>query len=202
MPVYTKVVATLGPSTDRLTDLGRLLESIDGVRINMSHATERELEARVKAVRRFERDRGKPIAIIADLRGPGVRTGPMEPLRVVAGERVVFKLADRGRGFVPIPRREFFDVVEKGDELLMLDGRLVLRAVAASGQQVEAEALSSGEIGSNKAVVVKGKDFDIALPVEEDLAALDALARYGDDIDYVALSLIKSGAEVSLMGIL
>ncbi len=199
MPVYTKVVATLGPSTDRLTDLGRLLESVDGVRINMSHATERELEARVKAVRRFERDRGKPIAIIADLRGPGVRTGPMEPLRVVAGERVVFKLADRGRGFVPIPRREFFDVVEKGDELLMLDGRLVLRAVAASGQQVEAEALSSGEISSNKAVVVKGKDFDIALPVEEDLAALDALARYGDDIDYVALSLIKSGAEVSLM---
>ncbi|MGC8972746.1 MAG: pyruvate kinase, partial [Thermoproteus sp.] len=200
MQVYTKVVATLGPSTDRLADLGRLLELVDGVRINMSHATERELEARVKAVRRFEKDRGKPIAVIADLRGPSVRTGLMEPLRVAAGARIAFRLADKSDGsFVPIPRREFFDVVEKGDEILMLDGKLVLKAIAASGQLVEAEALSSGEITSNKAVVVKGKDFDIPLPVEEDLAALALLARYKEDIDYVALSLIKNGAEISLM---
>ncbi|MGC8582832.1 MAG: pyruvate kinase [Thermoproteus sp.] len=200
MQVYTKVVATLGPSTDGLADLGRLLELVDGVRINMSHATERELEARVKAVRRFEKDRGKPIAVIADLRGPSVRTGLMEPLRIAAGARIVFKLADKSDGsFVPIPRREFFDVVEKGDEILMLDGKLVLKAIAASGQLVEAEALSSGEITSNKAVVVKGKDFDIPLPVEEDLAALAVLARYKEDIDYVALSLIKNGAEISLM---
>ncbi|MEL9990724.1 MAG: pyruvate kinase [Thermoproteus sp.] len=198
--MFTKVVATLGPSTDRLADIGQLLELIDGVRINMSHATEGELEARLKAVRKFEEARGKPIAVIADLRGPSVRTGLMQPLQVEAGAKVAFKLADRSDGtFVPVPRREFFEAVEEGDELLMLDGKLVLKAVKVGGGLVEALASSSGVITSNKAIVIRGKDFDIQLPVEEDLAALRILAKYRDDIDYIALSLVKNGAEVSLM---
>ncbi|MEZ0248454.1 MAG: pyruvate kinase [Thermoproteus sp.] len=198
--MFTKVVATLGPSTDRLADIGRLLELTDGVRINMSHATEKELEARLKAVRKFEEARGKPIAVIADLRGPSVRTGLMPPLQVEVGAKVAFRLADKGDGsFVPVPRREFFEAVGEGDELLMLDGRLVLKVVNAGGDLAEARALSSGVISSNKAIVIRGKDFDIQLPVEEDLVALKVLAKYRDDIDYIALSLVRNGAEVSLM---
>lgn len=197
--MYTKVVVTLGPSTDRLADIAPLLGVADGVRINMSHATEQELKARLRAVRAFEGKTGRPIAVIADLRGPSVRTGAMQPLQINAGDKVVFKLAERGDGFIPIPRREFFEVVEKGDEVLMLDGKLVLRVVEAAGHSATAIATSSGVVTSNKAVVIKGKDFDIALPVEEDLAALKTLSKYGDDVDYVALSLVKNGAEVSLM---
>ena len=198
--MYTKVVVTLGPSTDKLTDLTPLLEVADGVRINMSHATEQELRTRLRAVRAFEERTGKPIAVIADLRGPSIRTGLMQPLRINAGDKVLFKLAERGDGgFVPIPRREFFEVVERGDEVLMLDGKLVLKVVEASGQSATAIAASSGEVTSNKAVVIKGKDFDIPLPVEEDLAALRTLSKYGEDVDYVALSLVKNSAEVSLM---
>lgn len=198
--MYTKVVVTLGPSTDKLTDLTPLLEVADGVRINMSHATEQELRTRLRAVRAFEERTGKPIAVIADLRGPSIRTGLMQPLRINAGDKVLFKLAERGDGgFIPIPRREFFEAVERGDEVLMLDGKLVLKVVEASGQSATAIAASSGEVTSNKAVVIKGKDFDIPLPVEEDLAALRTLSKYGEDVDYVALSLVKNSAEVSLM---
>ena len=198
--MYTKVVVTLGPSTDKLTDLTPLLEVADGVRINMSHATEQELRTRLRAVRAFEERTGKPIAVIADLRGPSIRTGLMQPLRINTGDKVLFKLAERGDGgFIPIPRREFFEAVERGDEVLMLDGKLVLKVVEASGQSATAIAASSGEVTSNKAVVIKGKDFDIPLPVEEDLAALRTLSKYGEDVDYVALSLVKNSAEVSLM---
>ncbi len=198
--MYTKIVVTLGPSTDRLPDLSPLLEIADGVRINMSHATEQELRARLRAVRAFEERTGKPIAVIADLRGPSVRTGLMQPLRINAGDKVLFKLAERGDGgFIPIPRREFFETVEKGDEVLMLDGKLVLKVVEVSGQSAAAIAASSGEVASNKAVVIKGKDFDIPLPVEEDLIALKTLSKYGEDVDYVALSLVKNGEGVSLM---
>nr|KJR74384.1 MAG: pyruvate kinase [Thermoproteus sp. AZ2] len=197
--MYTKIVATLGPSTDKLTYLNKLLDKVDGVRINMSHATKDELALRLKAVRAYEKASGRPIAVIADLRGPSIRTGLMEPLQIPQGARVAFRLADKGEGFIPIPKREFFRVVEAGDEILMLDGKLVLKVVEASADAVLAEALSSGVVSSNKAVVVRGKDFDLELPVEEDLAALRTLSEFKDDIDYVALSLLKNGAEASLM---
>lgn len=198
--MFTKVVATLGPSTDRLTDIRPLLEEVDGVRINMSHASREELEARIKRVREFERGRGKPIAVIVDLRGPSIRTGLTGPVEVSPGSRVVFKPVDKGDGsFIPVPRREFFRAVEPGDEVLMLDGKLALRVVEASADVVKALALSGGVVTGNKAVVVRGKDFDIELPVPEDLAALKALEEFRDDVDYVALSLIKNGSEVSLM---
>lgn len=197
--MFTKIVATLGPSTDRLPDITALLSKVHGVRINMSHASPSEVEARVNAVRKYEETSGRYIAIIADLRGPSVRTGLMRPLQITAGARVSFKLAEKGDGFVPVPRREFFEVIEEGDEVLMLDGKLVLRIISAAQTSAEAESLSSGVISSNKAIVVKGKEYHIEQPVEEDIRALQTLSRFRDDVDYVALSLVRDGADVRKM---
>lgn len=195
----TKRVATLGPSTDRLAeeDFYKLLDLVDGVRINLAHASPGEVERRINAVRAYERERGRPLAVLVDLKGPSVRVGKTPPVAVEVGQHVVFKLGDRSDGsYIPVPTRALFQVVERGDTILMLDGKLKLRVVNAGVDFVEAVAESSGVVTSGKAVVVEGKDYDVSPPAEDDVEILDKISRLKDDIDYVSVSLAKNCKDV------
>lgn len=202
-----KKVATLGPSTDALAppDITKLLDSVDGVRINLAHASLEEAKSRLATVRRYERERGRPLAVIADLKGPSVRVGSVDPIEVRAGDRVVFKMADKSDGsYVPISARAFFQAAEPGDLLLMLDGKLKLRVTEAGPDYVKAVAESNGIVSSGKAVVIEGKDFDLPQPAEEDVEILQRLSAVREDLDYVTVSLAKSCKDVesvrSLLG--
>lgn len=195
----TKRVATLGPSTDVLppNELVKFLDFVDGVRINLAHATPAEVKARIEAVRSYEKARNRPLAVIVDLKGPGVRVGNTRPIEVQEGRAVRFKLSDRSDGtYIPVPSRAFFSVVEQNDVVLMLDGRLRLRVVNIGADWAEAVAESSGVVTTGKAIVVEGKDYDIPTPSEEDVEALKAISPIREEIDYVSISLARSCKEV------
>jgi pyruvate kinase len=187
----TKRVATLGPSTDSLPfdELTRLLELVDGVRINLAHASPEEVRARIHAVRAYERARGRVVAVLVDLKGPSIRVGKTPPVAVEPGDRMVFRPGEEAYGsYKPIPARAFFQVVERGDVVLMLDGKLRLRVEEAGVDAVVAAAESSGAVTSGKAVVVEGKDYDVSLPADEDDAALRNISQISQEVDYVSLT--------------
>ena len=195
--MLTKRVATLGPSTDRLPygDLVKFLDLVDGVRINLAHATPGEVEQRVALVRRYERERGRHIAIVVDLRGSGVRVGKVPPLYIKEGDVVVFKNVYESSGeYIPVPARVFFQTVEPGDVVLMLDGKLRLRIDKVSLGSATAVAESSGVVETGKAVVIEGKDYDLPIPSEDDIAALKKIRL--EEVDYISISLVKSCRDV------
>jgi pyruvate kinase (EC 2.7.1.40) len=199
MTPLTKRVATLGPSTDALTaeELTQLLDFVDGVRINLAHATPEEIYSRIRTVRAYEQSRGRVVAVLLDLKGPGVRVGKTPPVAVEPGGRVVFKLGEESDGsYIPIPTRAFFQAVERGDVVLMLDGKLRLRVEEAGVETVVAVAESSGVVTSGKAVVVEGKDYDVSLPADEDVEALKRVAELSQEVDYVSVSLARSCKDV------
>ncbi|MGC9051367.1 pyruvate kinase [Pyrobaculum sp.] len=195
----TKRVATLGPSTDSLPpdEFEKLLDLVDGVRINLAHATLDEVKTRINAVRTYERSRNRPLAVIVDLKGPGVRVGNTEPINIKEGDRVVFRLSPKSDGsYVPVVAKTFFQIVEPGDAILMLDGKLRLRVTEAGPDVVISVAESSGVVTSGKAVVVEGKDYDIPTPAEEDVEILKAISVVREEIDYVSASLVRSCGDV------
>ena len=80
MPVFrkTKIVITLGPATDHEETLRRLLEAgADVVRLNFSHDDRDSHAARIASVRRLARETGRVVAVMQDLQGPRIRTGPL-----------------------------------------------------------------------------------------------------------------------------
>ena len=195
----TKRVATLGPSTDSLPfdELTRLLDLVDGVRINLAHASPEEVRARIHAVRAYERARGRVVAVLVDLKGPSIRVGKTPPVAVEPGDVVVFRLGEKADGsYIPIPARAFFQVVERGDVVLMLDGKLRLKVEEAGVDAVVAVAESSGVVTSGKAVVVEGKDYDVSLPADEDVAALRNISQMSQEVDYVSVSLARGCKDV------
>jgi len=194
----TKRVLTLGPATDALSigEVFRLLDLADGVRINLAHATPGEVEARVRSVRGYEAERGRPLALVVDLRGPSVRVGKTPPISVERGQEVVFKPGRESDGsFIPVPEL-FFAVVEPGDVVLMLDGKLRMRVVSAGPGAARALAESSGVVESGKAVVVEGKDFDLPSPTDDDVEALRRIAHLAPEVDYVSVSLARGCGDV------
>lgn len=197
--VLTKRVATLGPSTDRLTpsDMTRLLDLVDGVRINLAHATPEEVARRIAAVRKYEGEKGRHIAVVVDLRGSSVRVGRVPPIYVKEGDTVSFRLAQISNGgFIPVPSRSFFQVLETGDVILMLDGKLRLRVRQVSSDAVVAVAESDGVVETGKAVVVEGKDYDLPIPSEDDIAALRRISHLSYDVDYISVSLVRNCRDI------
>ena len=196
----TKRVATLGPSTDSLSfdELTQLLDLVDGVRINLAHAGPEEVRARIYAVRAYERARGRAVAVLVDLKGPSIRVGKTPPVAVEPGDKVAFRLGEESDGgYIPVPARAFLQVVERGDVVLMLDGKLRLKVEEAGVDAVVAVAESSGVVTSGKAVIVEGKDYDVSLPADEDVTALKNISQMGQDVDYVSVSLARSCKDVA-----
>lgn len=95
-----KIIATIGPASEKPEVLKELIKYVDGIRINFSHGNTEEWRSRISNARGGFR--GGDIAVLGDLRGGpgGVRTGIMRPITLNVGDSVEFRLADKSEGGV------------------------------------------------------------------------------------------------------
>src|SRR5580704_17862068 len=142
---HSKIVCTIGPATRTPKMIDRLLEAgMDVARLNLSHGTHEEHAKNISTLRAAAVEHEKPIAILADLQGPKIRTGPLAgggPVMLRTGQRFVITtarvLGDSTRVntvFTPLPRE-----VHRGDRILLSDGLIELRVEQVRGQEVICE---------------------------------------------------------------
>src|SRR5664279_677113 len=89
----TKIIATVGPSTNTYEAILSLIEAgVNGIRLNFSHGTQDERSQQIKWIRQASLAYGKPIAIIQDLQGPKIRLGDFDGIVTVAeGQTLSFQ---------------------------------------------------------------------------------------------------------------
>jgi pyruvate kinase len=178
----TKIVATLGPATDRDGALERLLAAgVDIVRLNLSHAAPREHAARVRRLRTLRPD----IGVLADLGGPKLRLGDLPAEVTVEAEQTVLL----GGPDVPVAEPSFRDRVRPGDPIFVADGTVYLEAEEVTAQGVRCRVRVGGVLRSRKGVNLPNDTSDLPCLTEKDrrdLAELDILTP-----DFVALSYVR-----------
>src|SRR5688572_29805712 len=88
----TKIVATIGPTSDSYETIYKLIDSgVNVIRLNFSHGTHEEHARRIPWVRKASHQLGKPVAIIQDLQGPKIRLGDFDGvITVQAGQTLTF----------------------------------------------------------------------------------------------------------------
>ena len=130
----TKIVATLGPASDRPGVLKRLLESgVDVCRLNFSHGSSDDHRRRAIEVREIAREIGRTVAILADLQGPKIRIARFkdQAVNLKVGARFVLDARldsnDGDETQVGLDYRELPKDSHPGDVLLLDDGRVVKR---------------------------------------------------------------------------
>jgi pyruvate kinase len=120
----TKIVATVGPSTDSYELVLALIKNgADGLRLNFSHGTHEEHGQRIKWIRKASAEYGKPVAIIQDLQGPKVRLGDFEGIiNVQKDDKLEFKYKGEYIEGGPIPTQyDLSEKVKPGERLYIYD---------------------------------------------------------------------------------
>ena len=193
----TKIVATLGPASDSTEQLSALIAAgMDAARLNLSHGSHADHAARAARVREVEAEAGRPIALIADLQGPKLRIGALdEPMILVRGETITICAEESAvDGELPIAPAVIGDVLKAGNDVLIDDGLVRLHVEDVDAGRAHCAVVVGGRISSHKGVNLPGVPLPIPSLTRKDIIDLEFALGLG--IDYVALSFVRSAADV------
>ncbi|UCE77794.1 MAG: pyruvate kinase [Gammaproteobacteria bacterium] len=197
----TKIVATLGPSTDDSKVLDDMIQAgVDVVRVNFSHGTHEEHFRRAEQVRNRARAHGRQVGVFADLQGPKIRIEKFKEgkIRLQEGARFVLDAAlaeDGGTNErVGLSYKALVDDVGRGDTLLLDDGAVVLWVEEAKGSEIDTRVVVGGELSNNKGINRQGGGLSAQAITDKDRADIKAAAEM--QADYVAVSFPRSAADI------
>jgi pyruvate kinase len=197
---HTRIVATVGPSCDSSGALDALIRAgVDVFRLNFSHGTHDTHKATFERIRQAAERADRVIAILQDLSGPKIRTGPLQsgtPIPLQPGETLRLTTGDEvGRpGQVYTTYAPLATSVKPGQELLLDDGRVSLRVESTDGTTIVTTVTHGASLGQHKGINAPG----VALPTAG-LTPKDADdLRFGLSlgVDMVALSFVQSAADI------
>ena len=196
----TKIVATLGPassSPDVLRDMIRA--GVNVVRINFSHGSPQEHIERVQNVRAIAEELGVHVGVLADLQGPKIRISKFEDKSVFLanGSRFVFDkqadvLGDVNRVGLDFP--DLIKDIERGDVLLLDDGKIRMRVEHNTGDTLECEVEQGGKLSDRKGINKLGGGLSAAALTGKDMADIITAAQF--EADFLAVSFPKSKADM------
>jgi len=194
----TKIICTLGPSTDSLEKIVALIkEGMDVARLNFSHGTREEQEKRIRLVREASKITGKPVAILQDLQGPKIRIGDLtKTVLLNQGDQLTITTKEQIGSYdvVSTTYKEIVNDVNPGDTILMDDGRIELKVLSKNDTQVTTEIIIGGLLKPKKGLNLPGVNISIPSLTEKDLKDLECGLE--NRVDMVALSFVRSANEV------
>jgi pyruvate kinase len=170
---------------------------MDAARLNLSHGTHAEHAERARLVREVESEVGRPLALIADLQGPKFRIGDLpQPIVLSRGEEVtvVGEQVARHDGELPVSPAVISEVLRPGHDVLIDDGLVRLRVESLEEAGARCAVVVGGRISAHKGVNLPGVPVPIPSLTRKDTDDLEF--ALGLEVDYVALSFVRSAADV------
>jgi len=172
---------------------------MDVARLNFSHAARSDHAQTIALLRKASGRQQKPIAVLADLQGPKIRTGKLrggQPVELRAGRPFVIATGDFpgdatrvGTTFKQLPH-----VVRRGDRILLSDGLIELRVERARGTEVTCEVLNGGLLGEHKGINLPGVPLRVPALTPKDHEDLAFALRHG--ANYIAVSFVRRPQDV------
>lgn len=196
----SKIVCTLGPASWSEAMIDHLMRvGMDVVRLNFSHGTHTEHARTIARVREASVRYEKPIAILADLQGPKIRTGPLaqgKPVQLVAGQRftITTQMVAGNATWVSTTFPQLAHEVRKNDRILLADGLIELRVLRTLRDRVTCEVINGGELGEYKGINLPGVRLSVPAMTHKDREDLRFALAHG--VNYVAVSFVRTPKDV------
>lgn len=199
--VRTKIIATLGPSTNRESILRKMIVGgLDVVRLNFSHGTNAEHLRRIRLIRKLNKRMKRAVKIMQDLEGYRIRVGRLEkdvPLK----KNSIFYLTQED--IVGNSTEASFDytgplrVIKPGSLIYIDDGKILLKVIYREKRCLKTRVMTDGLLRERKGINV----LDVSLPFEaltkKDRKDLTVAIKYR--LDYVAQSFVRRAKDISLL---
>ncbi len=195
----TKIVATIGPASESPEMLERLIRAgLNVARLNFSHGDFSRHEEVIGRIRNAARQTGQRVAIMADLPGPKMRLGKIdpEPILLSAGDRFVLTSENivgnaqrASMSFEALPR-----VVKPGNRLFLNDGLVQLVVDRVEGNEVHCVVAVGGELRSRKGLNLPGIELGISAFTDRDRECLEF--ALGAGVDAVSQSFVENAKDI------
>ena len=195
----TKIVATIGPASDAPEMLERLiLAGLNVARLNFSHGDLTTHAERIGRIRSAEKATGRRVTIMADLPGPKMRVGKIEPdpIQLLVGERFTLTTEEivgtQQRVSMSFPRLP--KVVRPGDRLFLNDGLVQVVVEYVSGGDVHCQVAVGGELRSKKGLNLPGIELGMGAFTDHDRTCMEFALK--NDVDAVSQSFVETAADI------
>ena len=196
----TKIIATVGPASSSdgvIRDL--IAAGVDVFRLNFSHGTHATHAATIRLIREAAAAADRQVAILQDLSGPKIRTGKLrdgKPLALAPGDELRIAAGDfaGAEGRISTSYVALMTAVRPGDVLLLDDGHIQLRVVAAHGDELQTTVVDGGTLGEHKGINAPGVALPSAGLTQKDRADLQFGLEAG--VDMVAMSFVQTADDV------
>lgn len=197
----TKIVCTIGPASESVETLERMIEAgMNVARLNFSHGDYEEHGARIKNIRQAAANKNKDVAILLDTKGPEIRTANFAEgeAEILAGSTVYIamdEVAGTAERF-SVTYSGLIDDISVGSKILLDDGLIELEVVEIhkENNEIETKALNSGQIKNKKGVNVP--NVFLNLPGMTDKDREDIIFGIQNNVDFIAPSFIRRASDV------
>ena len=196
----TKIVATIGPSSDSKEILKDMISSgLNVCRINFSHGSYSDHARVIESVRELNEELNTNVAILADLQGPKIRTGEMQEggLKLELGASISIQTVNvvGSKDSFSINYEKLPEDVEQGELILLDDGKLILEVESTDGKsKIICKVIQGGVLHSNKGVNFPKTKISLPSLTQKDKSDLDfAIAQ---DVDWIGLSFVRTARDI------
>ncbi|MDE2272969.1 MAG: pyruvate kinase [Gammaproteobacteria bacterium] len=201
MPRRTKIVATLGPATDKPEAMEAIVRAgVDVVRLNFSHGEAGDHQRRVQQLRDISARVGKDVGVLGDLQGPKIRIEKFRTGKVTLKDGQAFtldaELPDNAGSSqtVGLTYKTLPQDVKSGDVLVLGDGEISLRVDNVKGARILCRVENGGELSDHKGINRQGGGLSAEALTQKDLRDVKFAAQL--DVDYLAVSFPRDAADI------
>ncbi len=192
----TKIICTIGPASDSSEKLLELSEAgMNVARLNFSHGTHHSHKKIIEQIRKLNKDRHYPIAIMLDTQGPEIRTGE-KSVTLISGKRVDVTIPpyEESEGTLFVKYAELKDDLKKGSFISLDGGLMSLKVCGKNPKGLDCEVIDGGVVKANRHVNLPGAI--VKLPGITGTDKRDICFGIEQEVDVIALSFVRSSETV------
>lgn len=198
----TKIICTLGPSTDEEFILKEMmLSGMDVARLNMSHQTREIQKLRIEKVKKLREEVDLPIAVLIDTKGPEIRIGKFQTPKVQLVEGQIFNLYTEEKfgdeTGVSISAKELQKDIYPGVRILIDDGLIELNVKEYDDEKIVCEVLNAGVLSANKSINIPQIRLSLPFLGQNDIE--DIRFAVEQKVDFIAASFTRSADDIRLL---
>ncbi|RPG39785.1 MAG: pyruvate kinase [Gammaproteobacteria bacterium TMED236] len=198
----TKIIATIGPSTNKYKDLRDLhYAGMNVARINMSHATHADALDIIQSIHKLNKrqsDNFGPLGILLDTQGPEIRTGiNQSDIDLQAGDIVNLTVRDDidvEISSIKINYKGLIKSVDKGSKISIDNGLINFQVLAKDNENLKCKVLDGGTLGSKRHVNLPGVRVDLPSITKKDRKDINFGINH--NVSFIALSFVRSAGDV------
>ncbi|WP_026569724.1 pyruvate kinase [Sediminibacillus sp. JSM 1682029] len=197
----TKIVSTIGPASESVEMLTKLMEAgMNVARLNFSHGDFEEHGQRIKNIREAAEKTGKTVAILLDTKGPEIRTGTLKggEAQLTKGDTVYVSMEDieGSAERISVTYPDLINDVHVGSKLLLDDGliELEVQEILKEKNELKTKALNSGLLKNKKGVNVPNVSVNLPGMTEKDANDIEFGIEQG--VDFIAASFVRRATDV------